>query len=128
MLKLTYTDVGLYLERLNLALETLVAQRVILAMRLGQTLVIEPGKAAFLLPMNTPGLERLEALIRLERVQDVVIIAVDDDCVEISIKGNWIAQDVAAHEGTFLAVLGDRTELFVYKLWQMTHSTVSFLA
>jgi hypothetical protein len=128
MLKLTYTDVGLYLERLNVSLETLVAQRVILAMRLGQTLHIEPGKAAFLLPMDTPGLERLEAMIRLERAQDVVIIAVDDECVEVSIKGNWIAQDVAAHEGTFLAILGDRTEMFVYKLWQMTHSTVSFLA
>lgn len=128
MLKLTYTDVGLYLERLTVSLETLVAQRVILAMRLGQTLHVEPGKAAFLLPMDTPGLERLEAMIRLERAQDVVIIAVDDECVEVSIKGNWIAQDVAAHEGTFLAILGDRTELFVYKLWQMTHSTVSFLA
>ncbi len=128
MLKLTYTDVGLYLERLTVSLETLIAQRVILAMRLGQTLHVEPGKAAFLLPMDTPGLERLEAMIRLERVQDVVIIAVDDECVEVSIKGNWIAQDVAAHEGTFLAMLGDRTELFVYKLWQVTHSTVSFLA
>ncbi len=128
MLKLTYTDVGLHLERLNLSLETLVAQRVILAMRLGQTLHVEPGKAAFLLPMATPGLESLETMIRLERVQDVVIIAVDDECVEISMKGNWIAQDVAAHEGTFLAMLGDRTEFFVQKLWQMTHSTVSFLA
>lgn len=128
MLKLTYTDVGLYLERLTVSLETLVAQRVILAMRLGQTLHVEPGKAAFLLPMDTPGLERLESMIRLERAQDVVIVAVDDECVEVSIKGNWIAQDVAAHEGTFLAILGDRTELFVYKLWQMTHSTVSFLA
>lgn len=128
MLKLTYTDVGLYLERLTVSLETLVAQRVILAMRLGQTLHVEPGKAAFLLPMDTPGLERLEEMIRLERAQDVVIIAVDDECVEVSIKGNWIAQDVAVHEGTFLAILGDRTELFVYKLWQMTHSTVSFLA
>jgi hypothetical protein len=128
MLKLTYTDVGLYLERLNISLETLVAQRVILAMRLGQTLHVEPGKAAFLLPMNTPGLAKLEDMIRLERVQDVVIVAVDEDCVEVSIRGNWVAQDVAAHEGTFLAMLGDRAELWVYKLWQVTHAAPSFLA
>ncbi len=47
MLKLTYTDVGLHLERMATPLETLVAQRVVLALRAGQRLYIEPGKASF---------------------------------------------------------------------------------
>ncbi|MEO1348030.1 MAG: hypothetical protein AAFW84_04410 [Cyanobacteria bacterium J06635_15] len=37
MLKLTYTDVGLHTERIFVDPEVLIAQRAILALRLGQT-------------------------------------------------------------------------------------------
>jgi hypothetical protein len=61
MLKLNYTDVGLYMEQTMTNPELLIAQRVLLAMRLGrsalpsrkESLHIEPGHASFLLPANT---------------------------------------------------------------------------
>ena len=59
MLKLNYTDVGLYMERTMTNPELLIAQRVLLAIRLGRSLHIEPGRASFLLPADIPQLKVL---------------------------------------------------------------------
>ena len=61
MLKLTYTNNSFYLECLTQSLEEWVAQRVILALRVSQTLRIEPTTASFMLPLDLPGVERLKA-------------------------------------------------------------------
>ncbi|MHC5726844.1 MAG: alr0857 family protein, partial [Nostoc sp.] len=47
MLKLTYTESSFDLECLTLSLEQWVAQRVILSLRVGQGLCIEPNTASF---------------------------------------------------------------------------------
>lgn len=46
MLKLNNTDVGLYMEQIMINPELLMQERVFLAMRLGQTLYVEPGRAS----------------------------------------------------------------------------------
>ena len=128
MLKLNYTEVGLYMERTMTAPELLIAQRIILAMRLGQPLHIEPGRASFLLPADTPELEGLEMALRQECSPVVTIAAVDEGFVEVGLSGSWIAEDKEAHEGMFLAVMSDRVEFFLYKLWQMSEAHISTLA
>jgi hypothetical protein len=128
MLKLNYTELGLYMERTLTAPEMLIAQRVILAMRLGQALHVEPGCASFLLPVDIPELEQLEIALQQEYNTLVTITAVDDEFVEISLNGSWMADDQAAHEGMFLTVMSDRIEFFIYKLWQMSESHISSLA
>jgi len=127
MLKLTYTDVGLHLERMATPLETLVAQRVVLALRAGQRLYIEPGKASFLLPADAPGLVHLEMALRLESSQVISVTPVDDEFVEVRVHGSWIAESADAHEGMFITAFSDRTEFFVQKLWQATQSHASSL-
>jgi hypothetical protein len=126
MLKLTYTDAGLHMEKVATALENLVTQRVVLALRLGQSLHIEPSRAAFLLPVDTPGLNQLRLTIRMEK-SCVSVTLVDAQFVEISVHGNWIAASDEAHEGMFIAAFSDRTELLVYKLWESTQDCVSSL-
>lgn len=128
MLKLTYTDAGLYLERVTAPLEAIVAQRVILALRTGQTLHIEPGRAAFLIAADAPGLAHLKTTLRQETCQCITVTPVDDEFVEVSVYGSWLAQNVDAHEGIFLTALSDRAEFFVYKVWQATQTQVSSLA
>ncbi len=128
MLKLTYTEAGLCLERVTASLEAIVAQRVILALRTGQPLHIEPGKAAFLIPADAPGLAHLKATLHQETGQYITVMPVDDEFVEVSVCGSWLAQSVNAHEGMFLAALSDRAEFFVYKIWQATQTQVSSLA
>jgi hypothetical protein len=125
MLKLTYTEFGLHLERVTGSLEMLVADRVTLALRVGQTLHVEPSRAAFLLSIDVPGFAELEKMVRLERVSTLSIAPVDDAFVEVSVQGSWIASSVDAHSGMFVTALGDRVEFFVYKLWQATQLQVS---
>jgi hypothetical protein len=125
MLKLTYTEFGLHLERVMGSLEALVAGRVTLALRLGQTLHVEPSRAAFLLSVDVPGFAELEKLVRLERVANLAIAPVDDGFVEVSVQGSWIASSAEAHSGMFVTAMSDRVEFFVYKLWQATQLQVS---
>ncbi len=127
MLKLTYTDMGLHLERLTQSLDSVVASRTVLAIRLGQTLHIEPGRAAFLLPSDVPHVEALSAAIAREHSGDIDLCTVDRDYVEVSLAGTWVAADVQAETGMFLTVLGDRTESLVHHLWQLTQAQVSSL-
>lgn len=127
MLKLTYTEAGLHMERVAASLELLVAQRVVLAMRVGQRLLVEPGKASFLLPADAPGLTQLQGMLRLERTQTIAVTPVDDEFVEVSVDGSWMAENADAHEGMFITALTDRTEFLVYKLWQVTRSAISSL-
>jgi hypothetical protein len=127
MLKLTYTDAGLHMERVVVALETLVTQRVILALRLGQTLHIEPSRASFLLPGDAPGLNQLQFSMRLEKNRVISVTAVDDQFVEVSVQGNWIADSMDADEGMFITAFSEGIEFLIYKLWQSTQGCVSAL-
>ncbi len=127
MLKLSYTESGLHMERVSVALEELLAQRLILALRTGQSLYIEPGKAAFLLSTDVLDLAQLELALQMERSQSITVSLADAEFVEVSLAGTWIAATAEAHEGIFITALADRTEFFVYKLWQ-AQSQVSSLA
>ena len=127
MLKLSYTEFGLHMERVSVELEELLAQRLILALRTGQSLYIEPGKAAFLLPTDILDLAQLELALQMEW-SHITVSPVDAEFVEVSLEGTWIAATVEAHAGIFITTLADRTEFFVYKLWQATQLQVSSLA
>ncbi|MEP0873105.1 hypothetical protein NDA01_25280 [Trichocoleus desertorum AS-A10] len=128
MLKLNYTEGGLYMERVMTSPEVAIAQRVVLAMRLEQCLQVEPGHASFLLPADVPELEQLELSLRQECRARVTVMPVDDEFVEVSLSGSWIAESKESHEGMFLTMLSDRVELLIYKLWQMSESHISSLA
>jgi hypothetical protein len=128
MLKLTYTETGLHMERVAAPLEVLVAQRVVLALSFGQTLYVERGKASFLLPVSASGLAQLEQAVRTDAGLNVCIYPIDDRFVEVSVEGNWIAETAAAHEGTFVTALSDRVEFYIFKLWQTTQVPASFRA
>jgi hypothetical protein len=134
MLKLNYTDVGLFMERTMTNPELLIAQRVLLAMRLGRSLNVEPGRASFLWPADIPQLKVLEMALQQDYGSVVTLIAVDEEFVEVGLSGSWIAEDKDAHEGMFLAVMSvypeggtasHRIERFIYKLWQMSEAHIS---
>ncbi|OLP17996.1 hypothetical protein BST81_13210 [Leptolyngbya sp. 'hensonii'] len=128
MLKLQYTENSLFMEQVTLSLEALIAQRVMLAVRCGQSLHVQPGRASFLLPIGVEGLTQLEAALQLEQSGHISITPVDAEYVEISLQGTWIAQSAEAEEGAFITAASDRSEFYIYKLWQATQATVSYLA
>ena len=136
MLKLTYSEVGLELERLPGSVEALVSQRAVLAARLGQKLYLETTQASFLLPRDVPGLAELEIEICRDRAQfcpdglepSVDLYPVDEVSYEVTLRGMWLAADVDAHEGMFVALVSDRVERLLYQLWSVSQAQLSFLS
>jgi len=127
VLKLNYTDVGLFLEQVAAPIEVLVAQRVVLAMRSGQSLHVESGNAAFLIPADAPDLVYLQRVLQKELQAEIALSPVDQEFVEICIEGTWIAQDTDANEGTFVTAFSPETEFFLCKLWQTSQEQVTVL-
>ena len=126
MLKLNYTELGLSLERVDVAIDVWIAQWVQLSVRTGRSVHIESSQAAFLIPAG----EALTALkeILVAEFSDVRIVPVDEDTAEVSLRGLWISQQTDAEEGIFVVALGDRAEIAIANLWQAAPYYVSHLA
>ena len=120
MLKLNYNDYGLFLEQLVASVDAFATQRVMLAVCAGETLHIEPGRAAFLLAESTPGVAKLQSILQRDATDEIALIAVDAEYVELSLKGTWIASSAQAEAGTFVTVLSPEIESLVSRLWQAT--------
>lgn len=116
MLKLTYTENGFYLEHLAQSLEEWVTARVILALRAGTRLTVEPSTASFLLPTSLPQLRHLE---RQQDGEEAIALTVcDAEYVEVSLKGSWMTSDTEGAEGVFVTSMSYAVEFFLLKLWE----------
>lgn len=114
MLKLTYTTNGFHLEHLSQSIEEWVNIRVLLAIRSGTSLSVEPSTACFLLPQNLADLDTLE-----EMGEDILSVSqCDADSVEISLEGTWLSSNSESEEGLFVCVMDEFTEFFLYQLWK----------
>jgi hypothetical protein len=128
MLKLTYTESGFRLERLMLSFEAWVAQRVSLTLCAGQKLYIEPSTASFLLRADDPGFFRLTEILGIDNLPFISLSPVDEEFVEISLKGSWIAESIDAHEGLFVTTFNDQLEACLYRLWKTPKAQAFFFA
>jgi hypothetical protein len=118
MLKLTYTENGFYLECLTQSLEEWVAQRVILALRVSQTLRVEPTTASFLLPLDLPGVERLKAEVNRHDSEIIGLCNCDAEYLEVTLDGSWLCDGSNESVGVFVTTMSYSAEFFLYKLWQ----------
>ncbi|NEP13049.1 MAG: hypothetical protein F6J92_02540 [Symploca sp. SIO1A3] len=126
MLKLTYTENGFYLELLAQPLEEWVTARVILALRSGTSLCVEPSNASFLLPADLPHLNTLE---RQGQTEDAIALCLcDADYVEVSLQGTWLSSDPNGEEGIFVTVMSYAVEFFLFKLWQEAQTMTSVIS
>lgn len=126
MLKLTYTENGFYLELLAQPLEDWVTARVMLALRTGTSLCVEPSSASFLLPTDLP---QLQALERQGQTEDAMALCLcDADYVEVSLQGTWLSSDADAEEGIFVTVMSYAVEFFLFKLWQEAQTMTSVVS
>jgi hypothetical protein len=118
MLKLTYTEGSFYLECVTHSLEEWVAQRVILALRVGQSLCVEPSTASFLLPVDLPGIEVLKAGVKRDDSEIIALCTCDLEYLEVTLRGSWLSDGSQDAVGVFVTSMSDRTEFFLHKLWQ----------
>lgn len=126
MLKLSYTESGLHLERLSAPLEQMVQQRALLALRLAQPFHLEPSTASFLLVLDDPSWEELEGVLEAEENRrSTLVTPVDEGLLEVTVEGTWVADTEETEDGTFVAALTDEAERFIYRLWVFTEAQVS---
>ncbi|MBD1838538.1 hypothetical protein H6F78_09210 [Coleofasciculus sp. FACHB-64] len=127
MLKLTYTENGFYLECLAQSLEEWVTRRVILALRVGTPISVEPSTASFLLPASLPEIGRLVEEAQQEGSEIIGLCACDAEYVEVSLHGSWVDGGSKNGEGVFVTAMSDRAEFFLFKLWQDAQACTSSL-
>ncbi|WP_445629934.1 alr0857 family protein [Nostoc sp. DSM 114167] len=128
MLKLTYTESSFDLECITLSLEEWVAQRVILALRVGQSLCIEPSTASFLLPVDLPGVEVLRSEVKRDDREIIALCACDAEYMEVTLRGSWLSVSSKDSVGVFVTTMSDRAEFFLHKLWQEAQSCASVMS
>ncbi len=121
MLKLTYTENGFHLEYIADTLESWVTNRVILALRSGTNLGIEPSTAAFLLPQDISYIAQLEKLAEGENQEVLEVSYCDGEAIEITLEGTWITGNPESEEGIFVTVLSERAEAFLYQIWKESY-------
>ena len=97
-----------------------------LAVYTGETLHLEPGRAAFLVSAKATGVDQLESVLQADTTQTMLLTYVDDEFVEVSLKGTWIANSANADAGTFITALTPVIEALIYQLWQVTQRQIAF--
>ena len=127
MLKLTYTESGLRLERLTLSFEAWMTQRVAMTLCAGQKLYLEPSTASFLLQADDPSLYRLTELLVKTPLPLITLSPIDDGFVEMTMKGSWIAEDTETHEGIFVTAFSAQLEACIYRLWRTPKAQAYFV-
>jgi hypothetical protein len=118
MLKLSYTDTALHIEKLSTSVEKWISQRVLLAVRVGSAMSVEPMSAAFGLPTNLGSWSDLEYLIGREASEMVSLSVCDADVVEISLEGHWLSAGDDSEEGLFVTHLPPAIESLIVEIWQ----------
>jgi hypothetical protein len=116
MLKVTYTDTGLFLEYCPEPLDLLLSDRVCTVVHSQQAIAIQPMHANLLLPVH---------LIRnqgLETVSSLRVTFCDRDWVEITLSGLWVTETLEQEVGIFLTELDPRLEQRLLRLWQMAQA------
>lgn len=118
MLKLTYIENDFRLEHLEQAVEDWVITRLILALRVGTSLSVEPSMASFLLPADLPHLKDLAMVMQAEAGDTMGLGRADAESIEVSLNGTWVVSESEREEGIFVCSISDRLETLLVELWE----------
>ena len=83
MLKLTYTHDGFLIDHLEESLEAWVTTRVILALRAGTSLCVEPSSASFLISLDLPYVDQLLKDVDQFAEEILEVNRCDDEAMEV---------------------------------------------
>lgn len=126
MLKITYTENGLHLERIGVSLETWLSNRVLVCLRAGTSIYAEPGTASLLLPLDLPYFR--DSKLSQEQEGSLVTIDIcDESSAEAIFKGTWVATEGDCENGIFVCSLEEELEFFLHRLWQEKNLDASLI-
>lgn len=114
MLKVDYTENGNYLETVTMSREELIAQRALLAIRLGYPFYVKPDSTGTILIAGE------ETLIhQLERAlyrENVSLYPAEPKKLELTVVGLWISENINSCQGTLITSLNDEAESLIKEL------------
>ncbi|WP_036480546.1 alr0857 family protein [Myxosarcina sp. GI1] len=127
MLKTTYTENGYYLNYLNESLSDWLNTRYLVYLRATVSIYVHKNAiASIMLPRNLFHISLLKALqAESQNVYEITIC--DEEFIEVSLKGIWLANHEVSDEGIFVCDLGNRVESCIYQIWQESQLGVSVL-
>lgn len=125
MLKITYLEDEIYLEYLQKSVEAWKADRILVNLRAAVSIYIESSIASLILPINFSELKNFGKLAKIELID---LIPCDDEYIEISLSGTWVAQSKISEKGIFVCELSPESERFLYKLWQESQIETSLIS
>jgi hypothetical protein len=118
MLKLIYTETDFHMEKLTTSVEEWISQRVLLALRVGNKISVEPTGASFGLSTSLAGWPDLEHLIGREANETISLSVCDEELIEIGLEGYWLCQNPQSEEGIFVTHLPSIVENTLLEMWE----------
>jgi hypothetical protein len=130
MLKLTYTSTGVVLERSVEPLEVAVRRRMMLGLRMGQPLGIEPTSVSLMVNRSVPELKALISAVASAPASTLRLVQreaahVEMQQVEMQLQGYWLAQQEPLGEGVFMMNLDPTLEGHLVNIWQASQQDAS---
>jgi hypothetical protein len=125
MLKLTYTSTGVTLERSVEPLEVAMRQRVMLGLRMGQPLGMEPTSVSLMVNRSVPALRALMSAVASAPAASLRLIQKEAAQVEMQLQGYWLAQQESLGEGVFMMNLDPTLEGHMVSIWQASQQDAS---
>ncbi len=113
MLKLTYSEDNFSLEHLEISLETWVNKRIILSLKLGKNIHVQPSTAAFIIPADLRNIKDLENLVITNQIE---ICPSDTEFIEVILKGIWLTSKAESETGVFVTKLQPNAELLLKEI------------
>ena len=103
-----------------------MTRRALVCLRAAANIYLEPSNACVIIPGE---LTIFSELNRLQSDEQIVEFApCDDQYIEVSLPGTWVAAHKDSEEGVFVCDLSDRTETILYKLWQESQVGASVIS
>lgn len=115
MLKITYLDNDICLKYLPKPLKTWKSERILLNLRAAVGIFTESSIASLVLPAN---LTCLNKLVHLAEQKLIDVNPCDEEYIEVSLSGTWIAQSEDSEVGIFVCEISPETELLIAQLWK----------
>lgn len=119
MLKITYTETDIAIEQLTMTAEAVVSQRSILAIRIGQPIVVQPSYGSLLFPAQVSGM--MSFLKLAETTPGLAISPCEPGWFEVTLQGFWISEKINSDQGILVVELEDDClEQQIVHVWQLS--------
>jgi hypothetical protein len=125
MLKLTYTSTGVTLEHSFEPFEATLRRRVLLGLRMGEPLGLEPISVSLLVNPSLPALRSLTGAISRLPTDALRLIQAGANQVEMQLQGYWLAQPDKPGTGLFFMNFDPDLEMHLVKVWQTSQQDAS---